>query len=99
MKPFAFLSLLTAGAAVAAALTIGAGGGGSAQAGPPLGILHKIKHVVVIMQENRTFDSYFGTYPGADGLPAGVCVPDPATGACVAPYHDPNDLNHGGPHN
>jgi phospholipase C len=21
------------------------------------------------MQENRSFDSYFGTYPGADGLP------------------------------
>jgi len=29
----------------------------------------KIKHVVIIMQENRSFDSYFGTYPGADGLP------------------------------
>ena len=26
--------------------------------------IHRIKHVVVIMQENRTFDSYFGTYPG-----------------------------------
>jgi phospholipase C len=24
----------------------------------------KIKHVVVIMQENRSFDSYFGTFPG-----------------------------------
>ncbi len=29
----------------------------------------KIKHIVVIMQENRSFDSYFGTYPGADGFP------------------------------
>ncbi len=29
----------------------------------------KIKHVVIIMQENRSFDSYFGTYPGADGFP------------------------------
>ena len=35
--------------------------------------IHKIQHVVVIMQENRSFDSYFGTYPGADGIPAGVC--------------------------
>ena len=26
--------------------------------------IHKIKHVVVIQQENRSFDSYFGTYPG-----------------------------------
>ena len=31
--------------------------------------IHKIRHVVVIMQENRSFDSYFGTYPGADGIP------------------------------
>ena len=31
--------------------------------------IHKIKHVVVIMQENRSFDSYFGTFPGADGIP------------------------------
>src|SRR4029453_2545164 len=41
----------------------------------PSGI-HKIKHVVVIMQENRSFDSYFGTFPGADGIPRGVCVAD-----------------------
>jgi Phosphoesterase family len=63
----------------------------------PVGI-HRIKHVVVIMQENRSFDSFFGTFPGADGLPPGVCVPDPHSGTCVAPYHEPNDLNHGGPH-
>ena len=64
---------------------------------PQTGI-HKIRHVVVIMQENRSFDSYFGTFPGADGIPPGVCVPDPINGACVAPYHDPSDLNYGGPH-
>src|SRR5207245_1858923 len=34
----------------------------------------------------------------ADGIPANVCVPDPANGGCVRPYHDPNDLNSGGPH-
>ncbi len=27
------------------------------------GGIRKIKHVVVIMQENRSFDTYFGTYP------------------------------------
>ncbi len=27
--------------------------------------IHKIRHVIIIMQENRSFDSYFGTYPGA----------------------------------
>src|SRR5262249_17763159 len=29
----------------------------------------KVKHVIIIMQENRSFDEYFGTYPGADGIP------------------------------
>ena len=65
--------------------------------------IHKIKHVIIIMQENRAFDEYFGTYPGADGIPMKdgvptVCVPDPETGQCVRPYHDPNDINYGGPH-
>jgi len=57
-----------------------------------------IQHVIVIMQENRSFDSYFGTFPGADGIPANVCVPDPSGGSCVAPYHDANNVNAGGPH-
>jgi phospholipase C len=60
--------------------------------------IHKIQHVVIIMQENRSFDSYFGTFPGADGIPHGVCVPDPLHGGCVAPFHDPLDRNNGGPH-
>ncbi|HLY48977.1 MAG TPA: alkaline phosphatase family protein [Solirubrobacteraceae bacterium] len=60
--------------------------------------IHKIKHVVIIMQENRSFDSYFGTFPGADGIPPGVCIPDPLTGGCDAPFHDPADVNYGGPH-
>ena len=65
--------------------------------------IHKIKHVIVIMQENRSFDTYFGTFPGADGIPMKngvptVCVNDPHTNQCVKPFHDPQDLNHGGPH-
>ncbi len=69
------------------------------------GGIHKIKHVVIIMQENRSFDNYFGTYPGADGIPglAGnpgrvPCVPDPMRHRCVRPYHDSHDVNDGGPH-
>lgn len=68
----------------------------------PAGV-DKIKHVIVIMQENRSFDSYFGTFPGADGTPARggkptVCMPNPATRSCVAPYPDHADVNGGGPH-
>jgi phospholipase C len=62
-----------------------------------------IQHVVVIMQENRSFDTYFGTYPGANGIPmqngaSSVCVPASAGQPCVAPYHDSDDVNAGGPH-
>jgi phospholipase C len=65
--------------------------------------IHKIQHIVIIMQENRSFDSYFGTYPGADGIPMKngvptVCVPDPQTKQCVKPYHDPSVINTGGGH-
>jgi phospholipase C len=60
--------------------------------------LDKIQHFVFIVQENRSFDEYFGTYPGADGIPAGVCLTNPKGGPCVAPYHDTSDINRGGPH-
>jgi len=84
---------------IVAATVIGALGGSvaSSSAAPSDGI-HNIRHVVVIMQENRSFDHYFGTYPGANGIPGGVCVPDPLHGGCVAPFHDSSDLNYGGPH-
>ena len=65
--------------------------------------IHKIQHVIVIMQENRSFDTYFGTYPGADGIPMQngvptVCANDPKTSQCVQPYHNAADVNAGGPH-
>ena len=68
----------------------------------PTGI-HKIEHVVIVMQENRSFDSYFGTFPGADGIPMQngrptVCLPDPATGSCDQPYLEKADRNAGCPH-
>jgi phospholipase C len=82
---------------------------GASSYGPPrpkavsLVGIHKIKHIVIVMQENRSFDSYFGTFPGADGIPMDrseplVCAPDPKTRICVEPYHDLRDRNVGGPH-
>jgi phospholipase C len=69
----------------------------------PTGGIHRIRHVIVMMQENRSFDSYFGTYPGADGIPRKggrftVCSPNPVSGGCMRPYHDGSDNNLGGPH-
>jgi phospholipase C len=68
----------------------------AAQAAPE-GI-HKIEHVVTIMQENRSYDTYFGTYPGANGIPRGTCVPDPLRGGCVQPFYNGATRNAGGPH-
>ncbi len=69
------------------------------RSGVPIPSATPIKHVIIIMQENRSFDEYFGTFPGADGIPAGVCVPNAQAGQpCVAPYHDANDVNTGGTH-
>ena len=75
------------------------GGAAHAQEDP----IHEIQHVIVIMQENRSFDSYFGTFPGVDGIAMQdgqptACVPDPASNQCVQPYHSAADLNYGGPH-
>jgi phospholipase C len=93
--------------ALAAATACGSVSGTSPTSGStptsiPTGI-HKIAHVIVIMQENRSFDHYFGTYPGANGFPASnghftVCINDPATGQCVYPFYNSNPINGGGPH-
>jgi phospholipase C len=54
------------------------------QAGP----VSKIEHVVVLMQENRSFDHYFGTMPGVRGFA------DPAASRQV--FYQPDTDNPGG---
>jgi phospholipase C len=60
-----------------------------------------IEHIVVILQENRSFDHYFGTYPGANGIPKDVCMPlhpkYPEDG-CVKPFLSTSDISHNMPH-
>ncbi len=46
-----------------------------------------IKYVFVLFQENRSFDFYFSTYPGADGLYAGPNGPRSTSG--VAGFTQP----------
>jgi phospholipase C len=48
-----------------------------------------IEHFVVLMQENHSFDNYFGTFPGADGIPRDTCMPLPGRASrshCVRPF-------------
>jgi len=68
----------------------------------PRGI-KKIEHVIFVVQENRSFDHYFGTFPGAEGIPMkggnpSVCAEDPVLGKCLPPFHDRTLVNQGGPH-
>src|SRR5438270_7748944 len=37
-------------------------------ASPPCGSLGDIEHVVILIQENRSFDNYFGSYRGVRGF-------------------------------
>lgn len=61
-----------------------------------------IKHIVVILQENRSFDNYFGTYPGANGIPKNVCMPldpdHPNNSPCVKPFLSTNPISEDMPH-
>jgi phospholipase C len=60
---------------------------------PPPTASSTIKHIVIIMQENRTFDNLFNGFPGADtvasGMSNGVSVPLQAV-----PYEQGTDLDH-----
>jgi phospholipase C len=55
---------------------------------PPKPNQNPIQHVIVVMQENRTFDNYFWTYPGQVGYNSSLCIPlnpsQPSLG-CVKP--------------
>src|SRR5260370_7395530 len=45
-----------------------------------------IEHVVIIVKENHTFDNYFGTLPGVNGLGTLAHAADPPAGG--DPPHD-----------
>ena len=67
--------------------------------------IETIDHFIFLVQENRSFDHYFGTYPGAKGIPRRadgsfrVCVPDKFQGGkCVRPYVSRSFDQNGGPH-
>jgi phospholipase C len=61
--------------------------------GDAKGKLRDIKHVVILMQENRSFDHYFGTLPGVRGFsdPDAITL---STGRSV--FHQPDVVNAAG---
>ena len=113
LRPLLFLaalSLLAAGLLTPVVATAGGSGGASGtgadapRAIDPAAGIQNLDHVIFIVQENRSFDHYFGTFPGANGIPRypdgrfKPCIPDPASSSCRRPYHDTNLFDQGGPH-
>lgn len=84
--------LLGGAAAAGAATALLPGSVQKALASPPnrRGSLRDIKHVVLLMQENRSFDHYFGTLSGVAGFddPHAVTL---STGRSV--FHQPDAAN------
>jgi phospholipase C len=62
--------------------------------------LSTLTNIVVVLQENHTFDNYFGTFPGADGTAGkSICLPEALGGAnCLPPFHSsdltPVEMSH-----
>jgi phospholipase C len=94
-------------ASAAFAISAGAADAGLFTQVAPLPVRHRtpgglsnLKHLIFIVQENRSFDNYFGTYPGADGIPTSPpCQVDPwYPSACDTPYPNHDASNMGGPY-
>lgn len=49
--------------------------------------MSSIRHIFIIMQENRSFDHYFGTYTNVNGLPPGIKLPLNGTAKFASPFH------------
>jgi phospholipase C len=47
-----------------------------------------IQHIIFIIKENRSFDNYFGQYPGADGAVGGVA----SSGQIIPLRHTPDQV-------
>jgi phospholipase C len=69
----------------------------------PPGTIHgdqiPFEHIVVLMQENRSYDHYFGKLRKKSGPPRGTSNPDPLGGDPIKPFHQTRycetaDLDH-----
>jgi phospholipase C len=65
---------------------------GTVTPGPPG--MNVIQHVVFIVKENRSFDTYFGAFPGADGATTGVTSTGHVLPLTPTPDQMMNDIDH-----
>ena len=59
-----------------------------------VGNMGVIQHIVFIIKENRTFDNYFGTFPGADGATSGTISTGKVIKLGHTPDRTPRDICH-----
>ena len=57
--------------------------------------IRKIQHIIFIIKENRSFDQYFGTFPGAEGATSGTISTGQVISLGHTPDQTPYDLGHG----
>jgi phospholipase C len=57
---------------------------------------YPIKHIVIIVKENRSFDNYFGLFPGADGTSHALLADGKVAPLGHTPDHTLLDLGHAG---
>ncbi|NJC73816.1 hypothetical protein HC031_29485 [Planosporangium thailandense] len=97
MKRSSFTGILFRGGAFLSvllmAIVTGDARAGSAHPKPPPGGPSPIQHIIFIVQENRSFDSYFGAFPGANGAATGrtctsAMTPCPTGAQGTVPLHD-----------
>ncbi|HEY3477775.1 MAG TPA: alkaline phosphatase family protein, partial [Streptomyces sp.] len=78
------------------AVSLGGSGPGRADAAAPAQASAQtpIKHVVIILKENRSFDEYFGKFPGANGATQGTMSNGQVVQLAQTPDPMPNDIGH-----
>lgn len=66
-------------------------------------VYNAVQHIVIIYKENHSFDNYFGNFPGANGIPHGICmpifipyinsyIPKAKDARCVSPFISTNPI-------
>ena len=86
------IAVTGAGALVVLGVAVGA-----APVKPQAKATTPITHVIVIMEENHTFDNYFGAFPGVNSNPVGPSGQPWGVTEPRASDPLPYDLNHSGP--
>jgi phospholipase C len=58
------------------------------------GLTAAIQHIIFIVKENRSFDNYFGRFPGADGATSGMTSTGQVVPLGRTPDQTPYDIGH-----